>query len=98
VPGADQVENLTLAPSQPERMSTGGGSRPGGDRPDAEQAHLLPGDLRGGGCAEVGEDLQSLAQRSLFGRVVQGQRGSYGQPRPVHSRAAASQSPAACRR
>ena len=75
VPGADQVENLTLAPGQPERVRAGRGPRPGGDRPDAEPAHLLPGELGGGRGAEAGEDLQGLAQRRLLRRVVQGQRG-----------------------
>jgi hypothetical protein len=75
VPGADQVEHLALAPGQPERMGAGRGSRPGRDRPDAKPAHLLPGDLRGRRCAEVGEDCQGLAQRRLRRRVMQGQRG-----------------------
>lgn len=75
VPGADQVEHLTLAPGQAERVLAGRGSRPGGDRPDAEPTHLVPGDLRGGGGAEAGEDVQGLAQCRLIRRVVQGQRG-----------------------
>jgi hypothetical protein len=35
----------------------------------------MPGELGGGGGAEVGEDRQRLAQRRLLARVVQGERG-----------------------
>jgi hypothetical protein len=56
VPGADQVEHLTLALGQPEGVRAGRGARPGRDRPDAEPARLLPGDPRGGRCAHIGED------------------------------------------
>ena len=75
VPGADQVENLVLAPGQPERVRTRGSPRSSGDRPDAELAHLLPGDPGGSGGAEIGEDPQGLTQRCLFCGIVQGQRG-----------------------
>ena len=47
---------------RPERVRAGRRPRPGRDRPDAEQAHLLPGDPGGGGRAEVIEDAQCLAQ------------------------------------
>src|SRR5262249_1470332 len=73
VPGADQVEHLPLAPGQPGRMRTGRGPRPGRDGPDAEPAHLLPGDPGGGRGAQTVEDLQGLAQRNLLVRVVQNQ-------------------------
>ena len=49
--GADQVENLMLAPGQPERPLPGGRVRAGRDRPGAEHPQALPDDLGGGSGA-----------------------------------------------
>src|ERR1022692_1795388 len=71
VPGTDQVETLTLALGEPERMRTGRGLRSDRNRADAQAAHLLPGDARWSGRAEPGEYGQCLAQRLLIGRAEQ---------------------------
>ena len=42
--GADQIENLVLAPGESERPLPHGGVRAGRDRPGAEQPQALPDD------------------------------------------------------
>jgi len=66
--GADQVENLVLAPGQPERPLPGGRVRAGRDRPGAEHPQALPDDLGGGSGAQADDDAEGLAQSLLLRR------------------------------
>src|SRR5215475_11883201 len=77
-PGADELEDLTLAAGQPERVLARRCARPGRDRPDGEPAHLLPSEPDRGRRAEVDEGPQRLTQRVLVGTPEQGQRGLVG--------------------
>jgi hypothetical protein len=72
MPGADQVEDLTLAAGQPERVLPRCRAGPGRDGPDTELSHLLPGEPDRGCRAEVGEDPRRVAQCSFVGRPGQG--------------------------
>jgi hypothetical protein len=83
--GADQAENLPLAPGQPERMRTGRGARPGGDRPDAEPAHFCRV-IRGGQCARAGEDFTASRSAASWDVSCRASAASYRQPEPPQSR------------
>ena len=67
----DQAEDVVLTASQAQRMSPGGGARPGGHGAGAQAAQRATGRLRGGGGAEVAEDAARLLQERLLSGVEQ---------------------------
>jgi hypothetical protein len=56
VASADHLEDLMLAESQSQWIGPGRTARPGRDRPDAELAHLPPGDPGRSQGAQLSEE------------------------------------------
>jgi hypothetical protein len=88
VAGADQVECLPLTPGQAQPMGLRRDPRPGRDRPDAQLAHLLPGDPGRGHGAQAGEESSPprAAVSALPGAILRGHSGLAGSAEPLPAR------------